>query len=331
VNSLECTLCEFVVNYIEKAIGSNRSAAAIEAALEKVCNVLPSSVRPNCTSFVNKYGPIIAILLAKNESAEQVCDFIKVCHNGTQEIAPGKYTLITAFNLIIFYFFTLARPVPAIESKSSSVNSLECTLCEFVINYIEKAIGSNRSAAAIEAALEKVCNVLPSSLRPNCTSFVNKYGLIIAILLAKNESAEQVCDFIKVCHNGTQEIAPGKYTLITAFSLIIFRFFTLARPVPAIESKKSSVNSLECTLCEFVVNYIEKAIGSNRSAAAIEAALEKVCNVLPSSVRPNCTSFVNKYGPIIAILLAKNESAEQVCDFIKVCHNGTQQVAPSNY
>jgi saposin len=119
-------------------------------------------------------------------------------------------------------------------------------------------------------------------------------------------------------------------TIIVVFSLTILCRFFLAQPLPTTESETITPNALECTLCEFVINYINKAIGDNRSAAAIEAQLEKVCNILPSSVRPNCTSFVDKYGVIIAFLLARNSSAEQVCDFIKVCKNGTEQVAPSN-
>ena len=80
-----------MLNYIDKSIGDNRSIAAIEAAMEKVCNVLPTPVRANCTSFVNKYGPIIALLLAKNSTPEQVCDFLKICNNGTQQAVARKY------------------------------------------------------------------------------------------------------------------------------------------------------------------------------------------------------------------------------------------------
>jgi hypothetical protein len=108
---------------------------------------------------------------------------------------------------LILISIYLAQSIPKIES----VNSLQCTLCEFIINYVNKAIGNNRTVAAIDAALEKVCDILPSSLRPNCTSFVDKFGLVIAVLLIKNESAEQVCDFIKVCNNGTQEITRGMW------------------------------------------------------------------------------------------------------------------------
>ncbi len=107
-------------------------------------------------------------------------------------------------------------------------------------------------------------------------------------------------------------------------------FLYLAQRVQFTESKKVSVNALECTLCKYIVGYVENTLGTNRSSAAVEALLEKVCNVLPASVKPNCTAFVTKYGPIIAFLFAKNESAEQICDFIKVC-NGTEEVTPRKY
>ncbi len=89
-----------MINYVEKSIGSNRSIAAIEAALEKVCNILPTPVRSSCLNFVKTYGPIIAVLLIKNETGEQVCDFIKIC-NGTQQVTPGKSIRNTDLNFII--------------------------------------------------------------------------------------------------------------------------------------------------------------------------------------------------------------------------------------
>jgi len=108
------------------------------------------------------------------------------------------------------YFFYLAKPAQSIQQTAEPINSLECTLCEFVVNYVNRALGANRSAAAVEALLDKACKILPASVQPNCTSFVGKYGPIIALLLAKNETPAQVCDFIKVCNNGTQEVAPRK-------------------------------------------------------------------------------------------------------------------------
>ena len=37
----QCTLCHFVVSYLDAVLQSNKSEAAVEAALEKVCSILP--------------------------------------------------------------------------------------------------------------------------------------------------------------------------------------------------------------------------------------------------------------------------------------------------
>jgi hypothetical protein len=94
--------------------------------------------------------------------------------------------------------------------------------------------------------------------------------------------------------------------------------------------KELTVKSAECSLCKYLLGYIDKTLGSNHSTAAVEAALDKACSVLPGPVKTECTNFAHTYAPIIALLLARNATPEQVCDFIKVCNNGTQQLT-SNY
>jgi saposin len=91
-----------VIGYLETATQGNKSSAAIEAALDKVCNVLPGSLKDNCTQFVKTYGPIIAFLLKNNKTTVEICDFLKACKNGTQQITPSKIN-IQLFNAKIFY------------------------------------------------------------------------------------------------------------------------------------------------------------------------------------------------------------------------------------
>ena len=90
--SVECTFCKYLIGYVDTATQNNRTPAAIEAQLEKACNILPATLKDNCTRLVKKYGPIIAILLATNATPVQVCNFIKLCTNGTQETNSGQST-----------------------------------------------------------------------------------------------------------------------------------------------------------------------------------------------------------------------------------------------
>ena len=149
--------------YIDKQIGNNRSAAAIEAALDKVCNILPAPVRSNCTTFVTKYGPIIAILLAKNSTPAEVCDFLKICNNGTQLETSRKYNAKIQLFSIDFLFIGNSKATLMVEKLTG--NSVECSLCKYIVGYVDTIIQNNKSEAAIEAALEKVCTILPHALK----------------------------------------------------------------------------------------------------------------------------------------------------------------------
>jgi saposin len=91
VKSVQCSLCKYLVGYLKKTLGSNHSSAAVEAALDKACSVLPGPVKTECDTFAHTFSPIIALLLAQNATTEQICSYIKVCNNGSQEMT-GKYT-----------------------------------------------------------------------------------------------------------------------------------------------------------------------------------------------------------------------------------------------
>ena len=107
-------------------------------------------------------------------------------------------------------------------------------------------------------------------------------------------------------------------------------FPSLVQPVLKTKRSIPSVKSTECSLCKYVVTYLDAVLQTNKSAAAIEAALEKVCAILPSSLKANCTKFVDTYGPILAQLLVKYATPDQVCNALKVCTNGTQSIEQGN-
>jgi hypothetical protein len=107
--------------------------------------------------------------------------------------------------------------------------------------------------------------------------------------------------------------------------------FYLVELAQLLESKELPSKSIQCTVCEFVINALYKSIGSNRSEPAVEAALEKICKALPHTFNATCEKMVHQFAPVIAVLVALNESAEKICDTIKLCNNGTEQIAPRNY
>ena len=88
-------MCKYIVGYVENVIQNNKSAAAVEAALEKVCSIVPGALKDKCDKFVNNYGPIIALLLLKYNDTTQVCNALKVCNNGTETPLPGQSSTVS--------------------------------------------------------------------------------------------------------------------------------------------------------------------------------------------------------------------------------------------
>ena len=95
-----------------------------------------------------------------------------------------------------------------------------------------------------------------------------------------------------------------------------------------LKTQKSNVKSVQCSLCKYIISYVDTVIQNNKSEAAIEAALEKVCTILPAALKDKCDQFVQTYGPILVQLLQKYATPDQVCNALKLCNNGTELVTP---
>src|SRR5262249_16502127 len=150
------------------------------------------------------------------------------------------------------------------------------------------------------------------TLTPEIIEYIEKYG-----------TPEKVCDALKMCKNGTQEIRRGKY------NKELFSFKYSIYLIVAQSDDKSKVNELtstpfECELCKFVINYVDAFVKNNKSEAAIEAALDQVCKILPHSINASCYQFVQTLTPEIIEYIEKYGTPEKVCDALKMCKNGTQ-------
>ncbi|CAF1543583.1 unnamed protein product [Rotaria sordida] len=290
INSVPCSLCQYVISYVDTVIQNNKTEAAIEAALEKVCSILPGALKDKCVQFVDTYGPVLLQLIEKYGTPDKVCNALKLCHNGTQEITPVDLTQM-------------------LKIEESSIKSVQCSLCQYVISYVDTIIQNNKSEAAIEAALEKVCSILPGALKDKCVQFVDTYGPVLLQLIEKYGTPDKVCNALKLCHNGTE-------TLTTLERIQLMKFEQVA------------LKAVPCLFCKYAIGLLEIIIGDNRSAAAIEAALDKVCDYFPGSLKDNCTNFVHHSARIIAFLLARNATPAQICNFLKFCHDGTQEITP---
>jgi len=99
-------------------------------------------------------------------------------------------------------------------------------------------------------------------------------------------------------------------------------------------SDKPLVNAIEtnflknqvCTLCEIVMQYIDKAIGKKNSREHIENVVHGMCNHLPKSFAKDCNRFVDEYGDVVITILTDEISPKEVCNILGLCKISLKQI-----
>jgi len=108
----------------------------ILAALENVCNVLPSPYSDQCTQAVETNGPQIIQDILNEESPQVVCTQLGLCTS--KVVRPAR--------------------LPARRVKAAPVDN--CDICETIIAYVSAWVASNQTEQYIENAINKYCPLL---------------------------------------------------------------------------------------------------------------------------------------------------------------------------
>ncbi|XP_059176049.1 uncharacterized protein LOC131955787 isoform X12 [Physella acuta] len=270
-----CIICQVVLKVLEDYLQNNSTEQSAEKYLQDFCNRLPPGISDECNSFGEKYLAIALQFLEAKLQPDLICSILGLCKNNS------------------------VSAVLDVQNKVSQPNDELCVVCKLVVTYINLYSKQNDSEAEIEKLLEKVCDILPASVKSQCDAMVTAYGPLIIQLLRQKSDPSQVCAALKFCSNS----------------------------IVTLESIKTQPNDGVCDLCIFVVTYINTFLKKNDSEAEIEKLLEDVCDVLPSSIKSQCDEMVTAYGPLIIQFLLQKLSPQQVCAALKLCTNGTYTVA----
>ncbi|XP_060569459.1 uncharacterized protein LOC132727883 isoform X3 [Ruditapes philippinarum] len=281
--SVTCVICEFALKEIDDYLKGNRSVAAITTALEEVCSLMPDTITTECKEFVDKYSKVIISLLVQNIDPTTICTRIGLC--------TGKSVS------------SLENIIP-LKTKGTIKASVTCVICEFALKEIDDYLKGNRSVAAITTALEEVCSLMPDTITTECKEFVEKYSKVIISLLVQNIDPTTICTRIGLC--------TGK-SVSSLENIIPLKTKVLG-------NLKSSV--VTCETCKYIMSYVKTLLKDNKTEAAVQEALDKVCSYLPAQISDQCTAFVNEYTDMVVQLIANDVSPDQVCTAIGLCSSG---------
>ena len=284
-----CILCEYVMNILANYIHQQSTEQEIEQSLEKVCNQMPATLRNQCHELVENYGPSIIATLIGDFDVSSVCRKLNLCTNQMKV----DLTHVT---------------------KASVVS---CSICDYVSTYLEFALKRDSSEKSLQRALGTVCSHLSSEQVSQCQTLIQLFSPYIRKL--ELQLGKNFCRQLGICQADKEKPS------------------IIGVPLENVDSSKDDealkatvVNNLDdtpqCMLCRYVVTYLDAVLKTNKSAAAIEAALEKVCTILPSKERAECDQFVKTYGPVLAEIIAETADPDTVCRYLGVC----QVVLPSS-
>lgn len=127
-----CGVCDYISAYVYFA----RLRHSNEKSLATVCTHLSGEHNLKCQIIVQLFTPYIEQLELGLEN--NFCKKLTICQVPMIDLKPG----IT------------------IHSDKAKITP-KCTICQYIISYLDAVLKNNKSEQAVEAALEKVCTILP--------------------------------------------------------------------------------------------------------------------------------------------------------------------------
>uniref|UniRef100_V9KI50 Proactivator polypeptide-like protein n=1 Tax=Callorhinchus milii TaxID=7868 RepID=V9KI50_CALMI len=278
-----CHDCIDFVTKVQVAVKLNRSVADdIINEISKQCSTLGTELRDLCKEYISMYAPEVLRALMQMEP-KNICEKCGFC----EEPATVPMLLLQKAKVL----------QPVRTNMMQPKLSPQCAICEFALRELGSFLDQNKTEEAITKGVEVVCSLLPATLKAECQAFVDQYGKAVIQLIMEEMSPDLVCTFLGLClgsdHNVVEKINPKELE---------------AGPL--------------CEVCKIVMQDIINLLETNATEAEIEAALDKVCNLLPEGIRDECDQLVAQYGSAILQMLMQVFDPDFVCIKIGVCETG---------
>ncbi|XP_051165027.1 prosaposin isoform X2 [Leptopilina boulardi] len=307
-----CAFCEMLIHYVQEVLTTPKTEEEVKQVFDKVCIKLPSSVKDTCDEFINAYGDAVIAILVQEIDPVKICPMINVCPSQKQlefwEKIPSEMIIKTEVN-----------------DKPS------CPLCLLALEQIYNTIKNNKTEANIEYQLSRLCTHLPKSLVEECNDLVKGYSRELIEMLLADLTPQEVCTSIKLC-DPQKHVGPTIDTVINSYPVdkngeIITNEIPNFSLHPTV--KKSLKDDTECVICEFIMQYLEKALSNKKTKEEIEHVVHVICNHLPKTVSKECNQFVDDYAEVVIDLLSKDVSPKEVCSMISLCNTTMQDFKKS--
>ncbi len=292
----------------------------VEKWLEYVCTtVMPAPIKNECSSFVQEYGPIVIALLIKEVNPNQICSFIGVCPK--QDTEQNMIAAQIEQDLYKHRIRELEEENKEEEQAKQEIemvrkDKMSCSVCKYVIKYISTELKVDRTDRTVKFVFGNVCKLVPRSFKQRCNSFIEKHGVKVVASLDKFADEEKFCQSFGMCDEQEPNAKRQKQEkVIDSIQMVNLK------PAEKLDENKlnSKNDSLQCSLCIYAAQIVDNLLKQNKTQQQVIAELKLVCNLFPSDLRDQCSSFINEYGPYVVQLIAADLNPQTACAALKLC------------
>jgi len=178
--------------------------------------------------------------------------------------------------------------INAVQSKTRDPTT--CFLCTTIFQYAEGFISANASEEQVIQFLNTVICPQLGPFSPECIQLVQDYPDIIQYLI-QQESPQVACGQLELC----------------------------PMPKPKIVEHIQTGDPVSCSICTYIVAYLEEYISQNSTEAQLQQIIsQQICPDLPSDFQEQCQTFAKELPQYIK-QLQDNEPPLKACTDAGTC------------
>ncbi|XP_030626295.1 prosaposin isoform X3 [Chanos chanos] len=306
-----CADCVKFLSDIQEEAKSNASFVnSLIAEIEKQCDLLGPGMADICKQYVSQYAPLVVQqLMSMEQQPKDICERAGFC-SGVDRVVPmvdlvaAKSAPADAIPAVKMFPATKVEKATVGKPAKTLVrarDSPQCTICEFVMKEVDDLLEEERSEEKVLQAVEKVCSLLPSTVRAQCKDLIETYGQAIIDLLVQEADPKTVCTVLGLCKEAS-------------------------RAFVSVMDKAEFEAGGFCDVCKMAVRYVDGILQQNATEAEIEEAVKKVCNFLPEAYRSECDQLVEQYEPLLIQLLLQTLDPDFVCMKLGACPEAVRRL-----
>ncbi|KRY13711.1 Proactivator polypeptide [Trichinella patagoniensis] len=278
-NDSECTLCQTVLNYMEKVLTENQFEMLYLKFWEKLCSGLPKEVQTKCSSFVKEFVEPRLHDMLQFLTAEQFCPRKAEAELISRCDALPRYRYSCAVNTNAFLrIFTSPESNGEIPETCENIlgkdcriafqepdNSFDCTICKLWARMVEKEIFNKEDK--FHSYFERACKSESLSKRQAqiCTQLIGNHFSILFKETLKMTLGEYICKTTDHCAD-VKNLAP---------------------------SGTNDFAELECAICHTVFGFLAQKMESMDLKKKLLDFGLRLCEKLPPNAKVQCKEFFN--------------------------------------